>query len=53
MPGERRDTTSAIMLGTIMGDEEKHIDYLETQLELMDSPGEQLFFAQCVSRPPA
>jgi bacterioferritin len=49
---ERRDTTSAILLETIMADEEKHIDYLETQLELMDSLGEQLFLAQCVSRPP-
>jgi bacterioferritin len=49
---ERRDTTSAILLETILADEEKHIDYLETQLELMDSLGEQLFLAQCVSRPP-
>jgi bacterioferritin len=50
---ERRDTTSAILLETIMADEEKHIDYLATQLELMDSLGEQLFLAQCVSRLPA
>jgi bacterioferritin len=49
---ERRDTTSAILLETILADEEKHIDYLETQLELMDSLGEQLFLAQCMSRPP-
>jgi bacterioferritin len=49
---ERKDTTSAILLETILADEEKHIDYLETQLELMDSLGEQLFLAQCVSRPP-
>ena len=50
---DHRDTTSAILLETIMADEEKHIDYLETQLQLMDQLGEQLFLAQCVSRPPA
>jgi bacterioferritin len=36
-----------------MADEETHIDYLETQLQLMDSLGEQLFLAQCLSRPPS
>ena len=35
-----------------MADEELHIDYLETQLELMNTLGEQLYLAQCVSRPP-
>jgi bacterioferritin len=50
---DHRDTTSAILLERIMADEEKHIDYLETQLQLMDQLGEQLFLAQCVSRPPA
>ena len=50
---EHRDTTSAILLETIMADEENHIDYLETQLELMNSLGEQLYLAQCVARPPA
>ena len=50
---ERRDTTSAILLETIMADEENHIDYLETQLELMNSLGEQLYLSQCVARPPA
>jgi bacterioferritin len=53
VPGGRRDTTSAILLETIMADEENHIDYLETQLELMSSLGEQLYLAQCVARPPA
>ncbi len=48
---ERQDTTSAILLETIMADEETHVDYLETQLELMDSLGEQLYLAQCVARP--
>jgi bacterioferritin len=50
---EHRDTTSAILLETIMADEERHVDYLETQLELINSLGEQLFLAQCLSRPPA
>ena len=49
---EHRDTTSAILLETIMADEEHHIDYLETQLELMNTLGEQLYLAQCVARPP-
>ena len=49
---EHRDTTSAILLETIMADEEHHIDYLETQLELMNTLGEQMFLAQCVARPP-
>ena len=50
---ERRDTTSAILLEAIMADEETHIGYLETQLELMNSLGDQLYLAQCVARPPA
>ena len=49
---ERRDTTSAALLETIMADEEKHIDYLQAQLSLMDLLGEQLFLAQCVAWPP-
>jgi bacterioferritin len=49
---ERQDTTSAVLLETIMADEEKHIDYLQTQLDLMNVLGEHLFLAQCVARPP-
>ena len=49
---ERHDSTSAILLEKIMADEELHIDYLETQLELMNALGEQLYLAQCVARPP-
>ena len=48
----KEDATSATLLETILADEELHIDYLETQLELMDKLGEQLYAAQCVSRPP-
>lgn len=49
---EREDSTSANILEKIMADEELHIDYLETQLELMDKLGVELYSAQCVSRPP-
>lgn len=49
---EKGDATSANIFEDILADEEKHIDYLETQLELMDKLGEQLYSAQCVSRPP-
>lgn len=49
---EKQDSTSAVLLETILADEEEHIDYLETQLELMDKLGEQLYLAQCVARPP-
>ncbi len=49
---EKQDSTSAILLEGIMADEETHIDYLQTQLELMDKLGEELYLAQCVSRPP-
>ncbi len=48
----KEDATSASLLEGILADEEGHIDYLETQLELMDKLGEQLYSAQCVSRPP-
>ena len=49
---EKQDSTSANILEEIVKDEESHIDYLETQLELMDKLGEQLYLAQCVARPP-
>ena len=48
----KEDSTSAVLLERIAADEEMHIDYLETQLELMDKLGEELYAAQCVSRPP-
>jgi len=50
---EKEDSTSAVLLEKIMADEENHIDWLETQLELMDKLGEPLYAAQCVSRPPS
>src|SRR6201984_1205777 len=48
---EKQDTTSANLLEKIVADEELHIDSLETQLELMGKLGEELYSAQCVSRP--
>ena len=49
---EKGDATSANLFEEILADEELHIDYLETQLELMNKLGEELYLAQCVSRPP-
>jgi bacterioferritin len=49
---EKQDSTSAQLLEKIVADEEDHIDYLQTQLELMDKLGEALYIAQCVARPP-
>lgn len=50
---EKQDSTTAALLEKILADEEDHIDYLQTQLELMDKLGEALYAAQCVSRPPS
>jgi bacterioferritin len=50
---EKGDATTANLFEKILANEEEHIDYLETQLALMDSLGEQLYLAQCVSRPPS
>ncbi|MDA0250449.1 MAG: bacterioferritin [Actinomycetota bacterium] len=50
---DKHDTTTAILFEEILADEEQHIDYLETQLQLMDKLGEELYCAQCVSRPPS
>jgi bacterioferritin len=49
---EKQDSTTANLFEDIVADEEHHIDYLETQLELMDKLGVELYSAQCVSRPP-
>jgi bacterioferritin len=47
------DITSANIFEDILADEERHVDYLETQLDLMVSLGEQLYLSQLVERPPA
>jgi len=45
------DVTSANIFEDILKDEEGHIDYLETQLGLVTSLGEQLYLAQLVEQP--
>jgi bacterioferritin len=45
------DVTSARIFEAILADEEHHIDYLETQLGLLDRLGEQLYLAQLVDQP--
>ncbi|MFW0784349.1 bacterioferritin [Gordonia sp. CPCC 206044] len=49
---EKGDITSAKLLEDILADEEDHIDYLETQLELLDRLGEQLYLSKTVATPP-
>ncbi|GAA1379465.1 bacterioferritin BfrA [Pseudonocardia kongjuensis] len=46
------DMTTANLFEKILADEEHHIDYIETNLELMDRLGEQLYLAQLVDQPP-
>jgi bacterioferritin len=45
------DVTSANLFEAILADEERHIDYLETNLALLDSLGEPLYLAQLVEQP--
>jgi len=49
---EKGDAVTAHLLEEILRDEEQHLDYLETQLDLMDTLGEQLYLAQLVEQPP-
>ena len=46
------DHTTAGLFEEILADEEHHIDYIETNLELMDRLGDQLYLAQLVDQPP-
>ena len=42
---EANDTVSRLLLESILSSEEEHIDYLETQLSLMDTLGDQDYLA--------
>jgi bacterioferritin len=45
------DVTSAKIFESILADEEHHVDYLETQLGLLDQVGEPLYLAQLIEQP--
>jgi bacterioferritin len=45
------DITSAALFEAILADEEQHIDYLETQLALLESLGEPLYLSQLIEQP--
>ncbi|MDT9684582.1 bacterioferritin [Streptomyces sp. TRM76323] len=45
------DITSANIFESILADEEHHIDYLDTQLELVQKLGESLYLATVVEQP--
>ncbi|MDT0444062.1 MULTISPECIES: bacterioferritin [unclassified Streptomyces] len=47
----KSDITSAKIFESILKDEEHHIDYLDTQLELIDKLGEALYIAQQIEQP--
>ncbi|HZD16258.1 MAG TPA: bacterioferritin [Pseudonocardiaceae bacterium] len=49
---EKGDITTANLFEDILASEEEHIDYLETNLELIDKLGDQLYLSQLVARPP-
>ncbi|MEV6206882.1 bacterioferritin [Kitasatospora sp. NPDC051914] len=47
----KNDVTSANIFEAILADEEHHIDYLDTQLELLEKLGEPLYLATLVEQP--
>jgi bacterioferritin len=47
----KSDITSANIFESILADEEHHIDYLDTQLDLIEKLGEPLYIAQQIEQP--
>lgn len=50
-PGHREQSPN--IFEDILADEERFVDYLETQLDLIVNLGEQLCLSQLVERPPS
>ncbi|MEU9594342.1 bacterioferritin [Streptomyces sp. NPDC048193] len=46
----KNDITSANVFEAILADEEHHIDYLDTQLELIDKLGESLYLSTVIEQ---
>ncbi|MFE9610440.1 bacterioferritin [Streptomyces sp. NPDC006012] len=51
MMRDKGDITSANIFEAILADEEHHIDYLDTQLELVDKLGEALYISRVIGQP--
>jgi bacterioferritin len=47
----KNDITSANIFEAILADEEEHIDYLDTQLELLEKLGEALYLSTLIEQP--